>query len=225
MKLLAIDTSANLCAACIYDVDTDNVLASETRDIGRGHAEVLMELIEGVLNSSYTSYAELSKIAVTCGPGSFAGVRVGLATVRGLRLALNIPAVSMSTLDGLAQVAKDDVVPIQILSMIDAGRGEAYYQFFQADGKSSNCQPQVAAYETIAGIIGDSTIKLCGSASDQVNQLLEQPLPVSHRLTAVPVEILAQSAAKGSLEDTALDPVYVRPPDAKPQTGFAVPRV
>lgn len=104
MKRLAIDTSAQFCAACLYDLETSIVVSSESRDIGRGHAEVLMDVIAKCMAN--IEYSEVSSLTVTIGPGSFTGVRVGMAAARGLSLSLGIPLAGVSTLDTCAKLAE-----------------------------------------------------------------------------------------------------------------------
>ena len=224
MKILAIDTSANLCAACIYNADTSQVLATESRDIGRGHAEVLMGIIETVLDRSETCYEDLQKIAVTCGPGSFAGVRVGLASAKGFQIALGIPAEAVSTLNGMVEVARENAAKGKIAALIDAQRGQAYFQLFSDSDSPFEGKPDIATYKKIAELLENGDYTMCGSGSEPVSALLKTPMPISHQLTAVPVETVARLVAAGSKIESGPEPVYVRPPDAKPQSGFVLPR-
>src|SRR4051794_26516035 len=99
MKILAIDTAANLCAACVFDGDADRELGRSVRDIGKGHAEVLMDVIAEALAAAGAAFGDLDAVAVAVGPGSFTGIRVGVSVARGLALAQKIPAAGVSTLD------------------------------------------------------------------------------------------------------------------------------
>src|SRR4051812_18694458 len=104
MLVLAIDTAGPDCAVALarFDADRIEILARGAESIGRGHAERLLPIIESVLSQAGCSFHDLDRVAVTVGPGSFTGVRVGIAAARGLALALNIPAVGVGTLDALA---------------------------------------------------------------------------------------------------------------------------
>src|SRR5690606_26839604 len=106
MRLLAIDTAANLCAACVFDTDAGE-LGRAVLDLGKGHAEHLIGVIDDALKAAGTAYDDLDAIAVSVGPGSFTGVRVGVATTRGLELALKVPAVGVSTLEALEYERRD----------------------------------------------------------------------------------------------------------------------
>src|SRR5690606_8172147 len=124
MKLLAIDTAANLCAACVYDTQAGE-RGRAVLDLGKGHAEHLMAVIEEALTAAGCAYTDLEAVAVSVGPGSFTGVRVGVSAARGLALALGIPAVGVSTLEALAAEARGDA-PRAVLARVEAGRGQAY---------------------------------------------------------------------------------------------------
>src|SRR5690242_6358756 len=101
MILLAIDTAANLCAASVHDSAADRELGREVLDIGKGHAERLMGVIGSALGQAGVGYRDLERIGVAVGPGSFTGVRVGVAASRGLALALGIAAVGVDTLEAI----------------------------------------------------------------------------------------------------------------------------
>ena len=91
-------------------------------DIGKGHAEHLMAVIEDAMSRPGSAYADLGAIAVSVGPGSFTGVRVGVSAARGLRMALKIPAIGVTTLEALAAEARERFGARTVLSALDAGR-------------------------------------------------------------------------------------------------------
>src|SRR5262249_23445676 len=84
MRVLAIHTALDACAAAVLDTQRRDLLASETRVMTRGHAEALMPLIARVMDAANIEFHDLDRIAVTVGPGSFTGVRVGIAAARGI---------------------------------------------------------------------------------------------------------------------------------------------
>ena len=88
MIVLAIDTASALCAACIYYSDAEKELGRTQLDLGKGHAEHLMTVIADALAQAGLDFGALDRIVIAVGPGSFTGVRVGVATARGLALAL-----------------------------------------------------------------------------------------------------------------------------------------
>ena len=98
MLILAIDTALDACAAAVLDTETATLIAQESQAMKRGHAEALMPLIGRVITQSGIGFESLDRIAVTTGPGSFTGLRVGLSAARGLGLAARKPVVGVTTL-------------------------------------------------------------------------------------------------------------------------------
>ena len=98
MLILAIDTALEACAAAVLDTDAGQLLAEESLLMKRGHAEALMPMIARVMQSADLAFTSLDRIAVTVGPGSFTGLRVGISAARGLALAAKRPAVGLTTL-------------------------------------------------------------------------------------------------------------------------------
>ena len=86
MIILAIDTALDACSAAVLDTTSGNTIAIESQAMQRGHAEALMPLIARVMKASGIGFAALDRIAVTTGPGSFTGLRVGLSAARGIDL-------------------------------------------------------------------------------------------------------------------------------------------
>src|SRR5260370_39594720 len=103
MLILAIDTALDACAAAVLDTDASKIVAQESLPMKRGHAEALMPLIARVMKASGVAFAALDRIAVTTGPGSFTGLRVGLSAAPGLALAANKPVVGLTTLTPYAR--------------------------------------------------------------------------------------------------------------------------
>ena len=106
MLILAIDTALDACAAGVLDTDAGKLIAQESLAMKRGHAEALMPLIARVIKESGIGFAELDRIAVTTGPGSFTGLRVGLSAARGIALAANKPVVGRDHADGLCRARR-----------------------------------------------------------------------------------------------------------------------
>ena len=127
MKLLAVDTAAHLCAACIYDSRLRQVSGRAIEDIGRGHAEKLIAVIEKALELSDLDYESVDRLCVCVGPGSFTGIRVGVAAMRGMALSLDIPLIGVTALEALAADVEGERA---VLAMLDARRGEVYAQLF-----------------------------------------------------------------------------------------------
>src|ERR1700716_2478822 len=128
MLILAIDTALDACAAAVLDTGTTQLIAQESQPMKRGHAEALMPLIARVMKASGVTFAALDRIAVTTGPGSFTGLRVGLSAARGIARAADRPAVGLTTLTAYAAPFVSENSEHPILSAIDARHDHVYFQ-------------------------------------------------------------------------------------------------
>ncbi len=131
MPLLAVDTALDACSVAVAAGPA--LLAARRTVIGRGHAEALPAMVAAVMAAAGLGHRDLGRLAVTIGPGSFTGLRVGLAFVRGLAHGLGLPVTGVGTLAALAAAVPPDDTPI--LAAIDARRDELYVQPFAADGR------------------------------------------------------------------------------------------
>src|SRR6185312_5662798 len=128
MLVLALDTCLASCSVAV--TDGPRVLASAREVMARGHQERLAPMAREVMADAGLAFDRLERIAVTVGPGSFTGLRVGIAFAKGLALALAAPAVGIGTLEALAAESAGLVFPA-----IDARRGQLYLQAFE-DGRA-----------------------------------------------------------------------------------------
>ncbi len=208
MRLLAIDTSARLCAASVWDTDAGE-RARHVLDLGKGHAEHLMGAVETALREAGCGFADLGAVAVSVGPGSFTGVRVGVAAARGLALALGIPAVGVSTLEALAHEARAAHPGRPVIARIEAGRGQAYLAGFSSDGEATfgPVALDLTAAAEIVGKDGEEAVIATGTTAD---------IATYARIGA------DRLVAGGTVERPK--PLYLRDADAKPQDAFALPR-
>jgi tRNA threonylcarbamoyladenosine biosynthesis protein TsaB len=222
MNLIAIDTAREACSVAVVGDAVKPVTASEI--VGRGHAERLFGMAAEVMAEAGLDFAGLGRIAVTVGPGSFTGIRGGIAAARGFGLALKRPVVGIGTLEAHAASARRLAGSVPVLALLDARRGEIFGQHFSADGKPLGV-PAVASPETFAGQIGDGEV-LAGAGADLVLAARDRggDTTVVHRLSAPDILAVAEIAAAAEAPAAPPRPLYLRPPDAKPQPSAGVAR-
>ncbi len=217
MIVLALDTAGVDCAAAVYDSGSDSVMGEVTETIGRGHAEHLMHVVDEALAKAGIALSAVERVVVTVGPGSFTGIRIGVAAARGFALSLNVAAVGVTTLEIMAAAAREQNPGKSVLAAIDAKREEIYLQSFDADGSPLDEARAVTIGEarTIAGAF-DGIVT--GTAVARLSDA-----PPAERPDAFPIAIVARLGA-GKPAGEKPKPLYLRGPDARPQAGYAVAR-
>ena len=127
MKILALDTTAEVCTAAVCD--DKRLIAEMTVNTGNTHSETLLPVVEQILKISETSLEDIELFSCSTGPGSFTGVRIGVATVKGIAYGKNKPCVSVSTLDALAY----NLIGLEgiICPVMNARRNQVYNALFE----------------------------------------------------------------------------------------------
>jgi tRNA threonylcarbamoyl adenosine modification protein YeaZ len=226
MRVLAIDTALDACSAAVFDLDRGGVTASETLPMARGHAEALLPLIARVMDLAEIEFAELHRIAVTTGPGSFTGLRVGISAARGIALAANKPAVGLSTLAGFATplIAEDD--SSTVVAAIDARHGHVYLQIFGSGGRTI-VAPRIAPVREAVRAAVTAPARIVGSGANLLAAEWPKgsppPLLVEQR-GAPDIGWIARLGAAAAEGYGPPRPLYLRAPDAQPQDAARLPR-
>ena len=154
MKILAFDCSSKTLAAAIGENDT--ILASDFEDENRNHAPYLMPMIHDLLEKTHLKMKDIDLLGVTVGPGSFTGLRIGIATVRGFSDLLDIPVVPISSLDALAENYR----PYRgiLVPMLDARKNQVYaavYDNRKGKMKKILTETPVSPLEELAGLLSE----------------------------------------------------------------------
>ncbi len=226
MRILAIDTSCGAASAAIVDSGEIEPLAVVSRLMARGHAEALAPMVEEAALSVEGRFATLDRIVVTTGPGSFTGIRVGLAMARAMGLALGVPVVGVSTLAALAAPLLSEPRPGVIAAAIDARHGSAYFQLFEASGRPLGPPRCDALRECVRGI-GAGPALLTGDAAALVaTEAHRAGLPYDLASAADAPDIVAVARMGLALDPAAnpARPLYVKPPDARPSGAEPIAR-
>ena len=212
MITLALDTCLGACSVAV--VDGDRTLADASEPMTRGHQERLAPMTREVMAAAGVAFSDLDRIGVTVGPGSFTGLRVGLAFAKGLALALDIPCLGVGALVALAAGVKTEGICVAV---IDSGRGLVYRQTYQS-GEAAR-DPDVVTVEDAAAqaaealqrgavtLVGPSEALLAAISGSAVQIVVAAPSAV----------VVAALAARAPISPPR--PLYLRPPDAKPKAA------
>jgi tRNA threonylcarbamoyladenosine biosynthesis protein TsaB len=204
--VLGLDTCLVACSVAV--IEGDRVLASASEAMARGHQERLAPMVEAVMGEARLSFTALQRLGVTVGPGSFTGLRVGLAFAKGMAQALAIPACGIGTLQALA-------VGVEGLSfaVVDARRGQVYVQAFE-DGRPLMA-PDALGLDTVAARLAEIAMGRPLSLVGPGAALLAAAAPQARliALEGADARQVARLAARG--EPGPLAPLYLRTPDAK----------
>jgi tRNA threonylcarbamoyladenosine biosynthesis protein TsaB len=233
VKVIAFDTAMKSCAVACIEVGQrhgePNILAEERVDMSRGQAEELVPMIARVMVHANLEFDDIDRIALSIGPGTFTGLRTGLATARGLGLASGKPVIGIGTLLALAWDYGDATAPTGPFAIVlDARRGQVYMQVFSSSRKSLS-EPQVSDVESAAGILPIGKISLVGSGAEIVmqasgrsaNEMQIGRLPNENGPNPVTIARIAATQKANSAPPSLM---YLRPPDAKPQTHVPIAR-
>ncbi len=221
MKILSVDTSTTSCSVAV--VDQDSLLAEITNDREQTHSKHLMDMIHAVLGFSGIAFSDLDGFAVTRGPGTFTGLRIGISSVKGLAAASGKPVVGISSLDALAMQASN--YPNLICPLLDARRGEVYYSrySFQDGNLQKEIEEQVFSPEkAVVGIdepcifLGNGALLYRKTLLSKLGQLAEFAPSFQNTVRASTVAHLSMNRFKNADTDDigTFVPYYIRKPDA-----------
>ncbi len=206
MIVLGLDTCLSSCSVAV--LDGERVLASAREVMARGHQERLAPMAQAVMAEAGLAFDRIDRIAVTVGPGSFTGLRVGIAFGKGLALALDRPAVGIGTLEALAAEVSGLVFPA-----IDARRGQLYLQAFE-DGRPLMA-PDALSAETAAARIAELSMGRAFALVGSGAALLADLMPSAQVIAAEGADARHVARLAAARTPAPLKPLYLRAPDAK----------
>jgi tRNA threonylcarbamoyladenosine biosynthesis protein TsaB len=215
MRLMVVDTALGLCTVGVFEVEGGDArsLGLRSEPMVKGHSERIAGFARDAAAQAGVAFTGLDRIGVTVGPGSFTGLRVGLAFAQGLAAALDRPVVGISALDALAASAGEARA---VAALIDARRGQVYARFWhggEADGAAGALSLEAAAARigTLgagAVLVGSGAALFADVAAGSTSLSLDGPAPGA----------LARLAAAADPGSAPARPLYLRAPDATPPT-------
>jgi tRNA threonylcarbamoyl adenosine modification protein YeaZ len=222
MNILALDTSMGACSAAVLrSAGEARGLFARQAAMERGHAEALMPMVAEVMAEAGLDFSDLDFIAATTGPGSFTGVRIAIAAARGLALVTKAKLFGADSLTVMARAARDGGVATNapLAVAVDARRGMLYFGLYDAQGHGLEGPLLITPEDAAARLPRDLRHAVGSGASF----LAEAAARGGHRIEAKLPELqpsaaaLAEIALESGESTPILRPLYLRPPDAKPQ--------
>lgn len=226
MRILAIDTALGALSVAVLDSAASEPVAVERILMQRGHAEALVPLIQQVAARIEGGLASLDRIAVAVGPGSFTGIRVGIAAARALGLALEIPVVGVSTLAALAAPLILSMGDEVIAAALDARHGQIYVQAFGPSGQTL-LSPRLAPVREAVRALGAGPFRFTGSGAPMMAleaRSIGLAAEVAGELIAPDIAVIARLGLFAEPANAPPSPLYLKTPDAKPQDKLLVMR-
>jgi tRNA threonylcarbamoyladenosine biosynthesis protein TsaB len=218
MLILALDTTTPAGSSALT---SDEVVLCEDASNGRPPAERLPRELMGLLDRAGRSLADVDVFAVATGPGSFTGLRIGIATMQGLAFAAGKPLVGVSGFQALAHLAEAEAGGIRIATWVDAWRGEVYAARYGRDEAEA---PIVAAPDALLSALEGTPTLFIGDGARTYAGAIRAKLGAGARIAANPVPLLAGTVARLAAEMAlsgvrphphAIRPLYVRRTDAE----------
>jgi len=219
MLILALDTCLQACSVALCDRASGEVLAHRHEIMERGQAEAMPQMADEVMTEHGDPYDKLAFMAVTRGPGSFTGVRIGLGFARAMGTLLEIPVTSMTTLEAIARNVAHNGERMPVAAVVDARRGEVFMQVFDA-GFAPLTEAAAVPVEEAAAHLPPGPALLVGSGAqflhdEAMGRILADANPVPDART------IALHAPIDPAPQELPEPLYLRAPDAKPQGPLA----
>src|SRR5271163_1086158 len=226
MRILAIDTSCGAASVAVVESGQAEPLAVMTKRMARGHADALAPMVEEVMRGLDGGFASLSRIAVATGPGSFTGIRIGVAMARAMSVALAIPVVGVSTLAAFAAPLLSSPRPGIIAAAIDARYGSVYFQLFEPSGRPLG-PPRCDTARECVRAIGAGPARLAGDAAAILANAAHRaglPYDLDAARDAPDIVALARMGLALDPSVSPARPIYVKPPDARANPAESLAR-
>jgi tRNA threonylcarbamoyl adenosine modification protein YeaZ len=226
LRVLALDTALGACSACVLQVGEAEPLAHETILMDRGHAEALLPMVDRVVSRVMGGFAGLDRVAVTVGPGSYTGLRVGIAAARAIGLAAGIPVVGVATLSAFLAPLMASKPSGVLAAAIDAKHGQIYIQALAPGGRTI-IAPTLMGVRDAVRLLGSGPVAVSGSGSPALAAEAWAQGVETHVAEASLAPEITWVARLGAMADPGqalAKPLYLRGPDAKPQDGARIAR-
>ena len=210
--LLNIETATKNCSVSLAK-DGETIALKELNDGGYSHAEKLHEFIKVVIAEANITISDLDAIAVSKGPGSYTGLRIGVSAAKGLCFALNIPLISINTLQSLAQSVS--MTEVYIIPLLDARRMEVYSEVFKNNKSIRNVLAEIIDETSFNEYLNESKVYFLGDGAEKCKELIkhknahfiDDKFPSANDMSSLSYE----KYKKNDIEDVAyFEPFYLK---------------
>lgn len=227
--LLCMDTAQSACSAALFDT-SGHILGHNYEEMSRGHAERLVPMITDLVSSTGRTLSDVTRVATTNGPGTFTGLRVGLAAARGFGVALHVPVVAINTLEAIAATvfASHPDLNTPLAVVIDARRAEVYVQCFGAN-KMPLSEPLRCTVDNLHVHLPHRPFAAAGTGAPFVQDITwpeetaNEPPVITLPITAPNAVDMGSMAWRLPVPDSPPEALYLRAPDAKLPGGIIPP--
>jgi tRNA threonylcarbamoyladenosine biosynthesis protein TsaB len=217
-RILAIDTALPAVSVCVLDEGEREPVAAQSVAMEKGNAEALMPMIEKLMAQVQGGFASLDRVAVTVGPGSFTGIRIGVAAARGIALARGLDVVGVSTLAAFAAPLLVGDADGIVAAAIDARHGHVYFSAYGPGGHILT-SPRILAVKEACRLLGGGRVRAAGSGAVLLREeaaLTGGDIAVANGAPAPDILAVARLGLAASPDNAPARPIYLKAPDAQP---------
>lgn len=213
MKILAVDTTTTMLTAAVCE--GKRVLGEFSLNNQKAHSQKLMPLVEQLLRETGTEIEEIDLFAAANGPGSFTGIRIGLACVKALAQVMGKPVVSVNTLEGLSYNVLGDPRPVFVL--LDSGRRRVYAAEYRFEQEKMVCvkEPFAATVEEVAQLLSGRQVLLAGDGGVLYGEELGQPFITGRRSMPMASSVALAAMVLPTIQAEEMNAVYISKPQAQ----------
>lgn len=213
--ILSIETSTSVCSTALSQNGV--CLAEKIKYEGPSHASQLSPFVQAMIDHAQANHLAIDAVAVSCGPGSYTGLRIGVSTAKGLCYGWGVPLIAINTLEIMADTVRNSVPANALLCpMIDARRMEVYAAFF--DTKLNPIRPTAADIideNSYTDLMKDHSVYFFGNGADKCKTAITHPnanfLPEIHPIAKNMINLAAQAFEQKRFEDVAyFEPFYLK---------------
>jgi len=221
MRILAIDTALPAVSVCVLDDGAAEPIAVESIAMEKGHSEALLSMVQRIIAKVEKGFDSITRVAVTVGPGSFTGIRIGVAAARGIALAKGVEAVGVSTLAAFAAPLLALDSEGIVAAAIDARHGHVFFSAYGPGGRVLT-SPRILPVKDACRLLGGGRVRAVGSGARLLRDEVATfggDISLVNGSAAPDIVSVARLGFVAAPENAPARPIYIKAPDASPNLG------